>query len=269
MKAWIQVAALAISCAAPDAQAAVKAFVSQDNGGFQNVVGAPGVDYVLASLPATPNGTSGPVSASANSTTGRLRAWAGSTLGVAGGVEASAQFSDIISFDVAGSEPATVVFGGFLEATGVGLGPFGGSYIDLSLRAELLGTTLQSTGVFYARSADPSVCEPPLPSIVYFCNIGTSVAQAMYLPVELPAGNTSLRFGATLFGDAAEGASFDIWNTASIWFVVPNGVTVTPSTVGFLSAATPIPEPSSNALLLIGLLLLARLSRVRASSLAG
>jgi PEP-CTERM motif len=235
------------------AEARVQATVENAVGGLQNVIGTQDQDFVSAALPANPSGAAGPVSASANSTTGKLRTSGSSPAETGDTVNASARLSDILVVSVAGTLPSSIMFNGFLEGS---VGIFGDPAIalasgSLNLRAEVDTGTVESAGRLLSVTANPNNCNSP-PMAGSFCEFGTSIFRLVSLTVELPPGESRFNFSAVLGNIATRGASFDFSNTASVWYVAPSNVTVTPSTLGFLSAAAPVPEPSTVTLFAFG-----------------
>lgn len=97
------------------------------------------------------------------------------------------------------------------------------------------------------------------------CVVGTSTSRTGSLAFQVfPGAPTSFNIG--LNGFASIGNSFDFGNTAKFYLRVPVGVTYTSSSGSFLTAAapiTPVPEPTTPALLLAGVVVLGFVVRQR------
>ena len=99
------------------------------------------------------------------------------------------------------------------------------------------------------------------------CFIGDSASVARSLPFSLSNGTFSFDWRLTV--EAAGGASAEFGNTALVYLRLPEGVTFTSESGGFLAEAVPlVPEPSTSLLQLTGFGGLALLKRRRGAATA-
>lgn len=252
-----------LALGAPMAQAYVRVDLSDwGGGGFVSVIGTGEELAVSASLPPPSQPQHGTASGAADSAFGKLRAAGGSPPELGDTVSAGGRMYDFLTFTVTGA-PATIVFRGFLKGSITGLiGPLAGVNASLQLRAEAPGSVVEDTGTLIGPTSDPAYCNPPILE-GSFCMQGVSVARSIALSIELPVGTSGFGFSATLGGGATRGGSFDFSNTASVWIELPAGVTLSPSTEGFLAQAAPVPEPATTVLWFSGLAALAAAARRR------
>ena len=95
------------------------------------------------------------------------------------------------------------------------------------------------------------------------CFVGDSASAVRSAPFSLSNGTFSFDWRLTV--EAAGGASAEFGNTALVWLRLPEGVTFTSESGGFLAEAAPlpIPEPSASLLLLMSFSVLAVRKRRR------
>jgi hypothetical protein len=257
LKAWLMaVALLGIALPSPSL-ATIEVSIRQ--GSVNDSLTA----HTSARIGATPNrpgggdSSGGRVDAQANEIYGILRAYADTPLGW-GSTSARARIYDRGTFFVAGERPVTVIFYGFLSGTAEHFGGSGDSFARGELRLRVDDE--------FARGLVPTNGACGGENLV-FCAPGTGagVTGRVSLPFELPPGTSRIRLEGNLLANAVQNASANFSNSAYLWLDLPENVTYTPSFDGFLSLASPVPEPKSAAMLLAGLAAVLLFTRVRGS----
>jgi len=123
-----------------------------------------------------------------------------------------------------------------------------------------IGTVGGSSSVYQTLSAYGANC-----GFGTNCVVGTSTSRTGSLEFQIFAGAPT-SFNISLNGFASIGNSFDFSNTAKLYLRVPTNVTYTSASGTFLNAAlpvTPVPEPATSALLLVGSVVLGYVVRKR------
>lgn len=123
-----------------------------------------------------------------------------------------------------------------------------------------VGTVGGSSSVYQTLSAYSANC-----GVGTNCIVGTSTSRTGSLAFQIFAGAPT-SFSISLNGFASVGNSFDFGNTAKLYLRLPANVTYTSTSGTFLTAAlpiTPVPEPATSALLLIGSVVLGCVVRQR------
>jgi hypothetical protein len=93
----------------------------------------------------------------------------------------------------------------------------------------------------------------PLAQPGSFCAEGRSIARQVVHAFPVEPGTHFYAASFILSAGANAGAIADASNTAYAWLELPGGATYRPETAGFLTQATPVPEPASIAMILSGL----------------
>lgn len=202
-----------------------------------------GSGFASLSAPAIP-GSSGPANASADEIQGQLRAdvydpHTDTTY-------AGADLSDEVVFSVPGTAPVTAYFTAWFAGS---TSTVQGGAASGSL--ELLGINRATNVYTYSNRYlfDQQPCIPELS-----CVQGSFIAEQVTLAFTVLPGEQTVFLQAHLDAWAMRGSA-DFGHSAYLWLDVPEGVTWTPSTEGFLSLAAPVPEPSTYALMALGLAL--------------
>lgn len=130
-----------------------------------------------------------------------------------------------------------------------------------SLQANTFGLGLPSAASFF----NSDVCPPGFP---FACQVGTSFADVVALPILVDNDHRAVLLTASLIAEAFNGADVDFGSTGRLMLSLPSGLGFTSASGLLLTIpVTPVPEPSTFVQLIAGLGILATaLGRARRSS---